>query len=304
VFSVLTQLVQESAGGSGEDVEPMKEAHIADREAAHADGLRWVYMPGAIRWIRGQTGHVPVRFFTDRCFPQAVKDLADVKVGLHMEPLNHDQDVHQDPRFTATIEWAQYFQYFISYDKVLLHAIKDLTHPLFCNEYQGCWVVPKEIPDKSKLVSIIASNKGMPNIGGSYGHALRHRVAARYPLIDRFGSGLSTPMPVKDPALLPYAFSVVIENMRCDDYWTEKVVDAFMCETIPIYWGSPAISDTFDMDGIITFNELDEIGPILDSLTFDLWRSKKNAIEHNRLVAEKYISPEHRLLAAFPFLFP
>ena len=43
----------------------------------------------------------------------------------------------------------------------------------------------------------------------------------------------------------------VIENMREPNYFSEKLVDAVLCSTVPIYWGCPNLDRFVDPDGII-----------------------------------------------------
>ena len=115
----------------------------------------------------------------------------------------------------------------------------------------GCWV-----PDwrdlgraKSRNLSLIASEKRSQK-----GHRLRHSMVdwARDADVemDALGRGY-TPFHAKSEGLAPYRFSVVIENIQERNYFTEKLVDAILCRTVPIYWGCPNIADFFDTSGMI-----------------------------------------------------
>jgi hypothetical protein len=137
---------------------------------------------------------------------------------------------------------------------------------------QGSWI--KEPPnfDKTKLVSMITSNKTF-----CAGHIERLKWLERLrPHVDLYGRGFN-PLETKEPGLQPYMFSVAIENGSYSTYFTEKILDCFMCGTIPVYIGAPDIGDFFDIDGIII---LDEYFDIRD-LTSDLYLSKKDAIVEN-----------------------
>ncbi len=102
---------------------------------------------------------------------------------------------------------------------------------------------------KTRPCSLIASSKNsLP------GHRLRHRII-RWAKdtgieIDALGQGYQ-PFQPRAAGLAPYRFSVVIENTQEKHYFTEKIVDAILCKTIPIYWGCPNISDFFDVSGMI-----------------------------------------------------
>jgi hypothetical protein len=110
---------------------------------------------------------------------------------------------------------------------------------------------------KSNLCSIIVSaKKDLP------GHALRHAVVdwSRSSGIDLsvLGRGYQ-PFELKQEGLLPYHYSVVIENVQEADYFTEKLLDCMLCGTMPIYWGAPNIGDFFDPSGMhicLTYDDL------------------------------------------------
>ena len=79
----------------------------------------------------------------------------------------------------------------------------------------------------------------------------------------------------KEEGLADYMFSVAIENM--DNWWTEKILDCFLCGTIPIFYGTPNIGKWFNTDGIIILED----GFDIESLTPELYYSKMDAIKDN-----------------------
>ena len=58
-----------------------------------------------------------------------------------------------------------------------------------------------------------------------------------------------------------FQFSVVVENTKESNYFSEKLVDCLLMKTIPIYWGCPNISAWFDTTGwvCIQANTIDEL---------------------------------------------
>jgi len=153
----------------------------------------------------------------------------------------------------------------------------------------GCWILPKDqkIYPKKKLLSAIFSDKKFTN-----GQAMRHQIVSNFKnKVDVFGRGYF-PLPNKIYGLKDYAFHLVIENTKQDYYFTEKLIDCFMTGTIPIYWGCPSIGDFFDMGGMICFNDIHEIGNIIDSLSLDLYNSKIKSAENNFDEAKKYLMAE------------
>ncbi len=102
---------------------------------------------------------------------------------------------------------------------------------------------------KTRAMSLIASAKRSQE-----GHRLRHSVAAWADEtgldVDTMGRGY-IPFGAKAEGLAPYRYSIVIENVRERNYFSEKLLDAVLCQTVPIYWGCPNIADFIDTSGMI-----------------------------------------------------
>jgi len=142
------------------------------------------------------------------------------------------------------------------------------------------------IYNKNKLCSMFCSPKKMTE-----GHVYRHQIA-RLALdceFDVFGGAHGTKRTVKNPStpwdtkgegLIPYMFSVVIENGVYDSYYTEKLTDCFATGTVPIYLGTKQLPKIFDESGIIRL-EIGKEKEILDFLNESTYISKKNAVINN-----------------------
>jgi hypothetical protein len=117
---------------------------------------------------------------------------------------------------------------------------------------------------KTLSCSIISSGKT-----DLVGHKLRHQVIAWLRLrdydIDVLGRGYK-PFEHKQEGLLPYTYSVIIENVQEPDYFTEKLLDCLICGTIPIYWGASNISHYFNVDGMVICNDLAELQGAIEVL--------------------------------------
>lgn len=129
----------------------------------------------------------------------------------------------------------------------LLAAIPNgVLFPLGCT-WVGDW---RQLDlSKTKACSLIASAKRTQE-----GHALRHAMAdyakAKGMDVDVMGGGYQ-PFEHKADGLAPYRFSLVIENVREVNYFTEKLIDAVLCKCVPIYWGCPNIAEFIDPGGMI-----------------------------------------------------
>ena len=134
------------------------------------------------------------------------------------------------------------------------------------------WVQDRKVHEKSKLVSMIASNKQM-----CQGHMRRLQFVEKFrDKLDFYGRGFNE-ISCKEDGLRDYMFSVGIENAVYDCYFTEKLTDCFACGTIPIFYGSRGVTEYFNEDGIIFLD--DEFD--LSSLTPDLYYSKLDAVKEN-----------------------
>jgi hypothetical protein len=106
------------------------------------------------------------------------------------------------------------------------------------------------LPQKTKKISFVASNQSA--LPGHikrlrFLHAVKQNFGDR---IDFFGRGFHQ-VEDKADALLPYMFSICIENSSILHYWTEKVADPFLAYTVPIYFGCQNIEDYFDSKSIV-----------------------------------------------------
>jgi hypothetical protein len=178
-----------------------------------------------------------------------------------------------------------------NFKKIFTHEkeLLDLGDPFKLLPFGCCWVAPDEqkVYDKTKNLSIISSNKTSTD-----GHRLRHEVISKYKNnIDVYGRGYNN-IEFKIDGLKEYRFQIVIENCKRDYWFTEKLIDCFRTGTIPIYWGCPSIGDFFDIDGIITFDSVDDLTSIIYNLNEDLYNSKIKNIINNFEKSKHFILPD------------
>ena len=113
----------------------------------------------------------------------------------------------------------------------------------------GVWIKNPKIYEKSKMISMISSNKNFTE-----GHRSRLGwVNSLRDQLDLFGRGFNE-IENKEEGLCDYMFSVAIENAQYETYFTEKILDCFATGTIPIYLGAPDIGNHFNLDGIINLS--------------------------------------------------
>jgi len=81
-------------------------------------------------------------------------------------------------------------------------------------------------------------------------------------------------------------FHIAIENVKHHNFYTEKILDAFLTKTIPVYYGCSNIDEFFNSKGIITFNNENEAIKICNSLTENDYYDRIDAINENYEIAK------------------
>jgi hypothetical protein len=134
---------------------------------------------------------------------------------------------------------------------------------------QGFWIKEPKIYQKTKMISMISSNKTMCD-----GHRLRLEWVDRlWGQVDMYGRGFKE-IENKEEGLCDYMFSVAIENGQYETYFTEKLLDCFATGTIPVYLGAPDIGNYFNKDGIVDLTDEFEVSD-------EIYYSKMDAMKEN-----------------------
>lgn len=236
-----------------------------------------------IKYDRGNVNYEGITIFTDQYLnSSAAKNvISNYKVGWLLETREIDTN-----RYNNFEQYKDNFDFVMTHDQELLDKYPDKTQFTI---FGGTWISTNNygLHRKTKNVSMIFSHKIQLT-----GHKLRHEVAYTVPGIDLYGRGTTKPIEYKEEALLEYRYSVVIENSKTDNYFTEKLVDALIVGTVPIYWGCPNIEAFFDTRGFIIVNDVDEIREAVANLTEDQYILMLPYIEANIELAKKYAVTE------------
>lgn len=150
-------------------------------------------------------------------------------------------------------------------------------------------------PDKPHRLSWITSSKT-----GRMGHQQRMaflEMLQQQVTFDLFGRGFQ-PIDHKWDGLAAYRYTLAIENHSGPYYWTEKIADAFLAWSMPIYHGCTNISEYFPQEALIRIdiaNPQEAIEIIQDAIHSDLWQQRRDAIAHARAL----VLDHHQF---FPFI--
>lgn len=104
--------------------------------------------------------------------------------------------------------------------------------------------------------------------------------------------------PVLGDSKLPLfaaQFHIAIENCRSRFYFTEKLLDCFLTDTVPIYWGCRNIGDYFDTSGMIVVESLSELLAACNTVSDSLYQRMAPARAKNRERAQQYLDLGSRL---------
>ena len=109
--------------------------------------------------------------------------------------------------------------------------------------------------------------------------------------MDLFGKGINF-IADKMDGLLPYRYSLAIENASIPYYFTEKINDCFLAYTVPLYYGCQNIDKFFPSKSYIPIdigNSKAAIKKIRDVIETDDWNARLEAVKEAReLVLNRY----------------
>ena len=86
-------------------------------------------------------------------------------------------------------------------------------------------------------------------------------------------------------------FHITIESSSVINYFSEKLIDALITKTVPIYWGCPNIGDFFDIRGMIILEEDTDTVEVCNTVTPEMYEQMLPYIEDNYKRAREYSRP-------------
>lgn len=144
---------------------------------------------------------------------------------------------------------------------------------------------------KDKLVSVISSNKCLTEGQKKRLRFIRtlHRNLGN--TLDIFGFGIRE-IEDKWDAIARYKYHIVIENSFFNDYWSEKLSDAFLGGSYPFYYGCPNLNEYFPRESYtpIDINNFSEsLSEIIKTIRENKYeKSIQHILASRNLVLDKY----------------
>lgn len=195
-------------------------------------------------------------------------------IYVQIEPneiINHDWIVQNSNKFKFIYCW----------ENNLLSLQNSILFP-----FGTCWVDPNKTYLKEFGISHLCSGKCQLS-----GHSLRHKVFNIINNIPYKKINIRTPPRIESKEILfnGYQYSVIIENISKNNWFTEKLIDCLVTKTIPIYHGCPNINKFFDDSYFLKFNTIEEFQNIIQNINISNYSRLIEKIDYNRLKALEYV---------------
>lgn len=149
--------------------------------------------------------------------------------------------------------------------------------------------------DKSKVLSVICSDKQstpQQRLRFAFVKRLQQRLGGR---VDVFGKNV-VDFADKADVISPYRYHIVLENNTIDHFWTEKLADAFLGDSYPIFAGCRNAGEYFDpnsFSSIDVANADKAIDKIEEIIRLDKWTECIDAVRDSR----RRVMHEHNIFA-------
>jgi hypothetical protein len=260
-----------------------------------------------------------VSHFNKKIFEDKLQHLSHLDFSLFVETPPQSQDELSDINIISFQEPNEYFglhdwviQNKELFDIILTQSDKVLNNcdNAFYQPFGHTWLKPdqynKEHDKKFQLSHLCGK------LNKTYGHSLRHETLSRknefsIPLnfYDVYGdrNNIDDARLGKEFVFGDSQFGIVIENTSYRGYFTEKILDCFLLKTIPVYWGCSNIGDYFDIDGIITFNNVDDLIYKTNQLNESYYEDRKEIINKNWKLALEYVNYEQNIVNTITNIF-
>lgn len=94
-------------------------------------------------------------------------------------------------------------------------------------------------------------------------------LSQNYKVVDsggRWNNNVGGPVADKRNFLSDYKFNIAFENSKTNGYTTEKIVEAWAANTIPIYWGGEKVAQEFNPKAFINANDYDDYTQLVEKI--------------------------------------
>jgi len=206
---------------------------------------------------------------------------------------------------------------FLKQFDLIITCHTDLKHPNIRLQHQGLpWHIGLERPkdgirgehnfkcmldyDSLQTMPVPEKKADLSVVLAKHTHHPAHRLRLKFvealkqdfgEQIDVYGGGIR-PLVDKLEGIAPYKYHLVLENSFTAHWWTEKLADAYLGFSYPIFWGCPNIEEYFEpqsMTRIDIENSVEAVATIkrvIQEKTYE--RDFKHLVAARQLVLDKY----------------
>jgi hypothetical protein len=232
--------------------------------------------------------------------PKSQEDLSSVNIMVLQEPNEyfgyHDWAIANKELFSVILTW----------DDKILNTCDNAAFLLFGHT----WFKPYQYEQPHEKKFELSHLRG--TLLKTYGQSLRHELLDRKDEIkiptnfySTYGDrhNIENARIGKEEVFGNSMFGVAIENTSHNGYFTEKILDCFLLKTIPVYWGCSSITNFFEQDGIITFDNVDDLIVKVNKLNESYYNNRLDVIEENYNRALSYVNYEQNIVDAITEIF-
>lgn len=159
----------------------------------------------------------------------------------------------------------------------------------------------RALPPKTDFCSFVPPN----NKGSNLRYQLFEELS-RYKQVSsggRWMNNVGGPVPDKIKFESKHKFSICFENTSHKGYTTEKIYEAFAAQTIPIYWGDPDITKTFNPRSFINVFNYGSLEKVIERvIEIDTNDDLYHSIMLEPMLINQSVTYKQRYQALYDFL--
>ena len=143
--------------------------------------------------------------------------------------------------------------------------------PLWVCYFDEAILKPRQVAQREKFCSYIATGAGFENNRQTF----VEQMALKYKRVDCGGKHLNNIGGAIPPGVnasgkiehnKQYKFAIAFENKQYPGYVTEKICDVYKSGCIPIYWGTPDVTQDFNPTTFINANDFPNFDALIDHI--------------------------------------
>lgn len=162
------------------------------------------------------------------------------------------------------------FDYAIGFDN-LSFGDRYLRMPLFVFYSEFKKLTERAFQSDEKLVNRDFCSFVVSNGGGDPFRTEFFKELSKYKPVasgGRYLNNIGGPVTDKNAFCSKYKFNIAFENSVSPGYTTEKVMQPYTVNTVPIYYGNPLVGDDFNVDSMVRIASCNDMQKAIDDIIY------------------------------------